>query len=308
LTYHFSQRFDLQIGGRESQIRQSYTSISQGSLLDVFSVPNPSIVPLTHSKEDAFTYLVTPRFKITPDVMVYARAASGYRAGGLNTAIGLPAQFSQYRPDKTNNFELGAKADLLAHRLSLDASIYYIDWKDIQLQATPVNGFGFYTNAGGAKSQGVELSLQAKPMSDLTLVAWAAWNDAQLTSPFPAGSGTYAAAGDRLPYAGRFSGSVSLQKDFAIYGRATGFAGGTLSYVGDRQGEFTSTPQRQVYGGYAKIDLRTGVRIDTWAVTAYVRNLFDKRAMLSGGLGTTIPFAFYEIEPRSIGLSVAKSY
>jgi len=305
LTYHFTDRFDVQVGGRESRLDESYTSVTEGPLLADFGLASPSIIPETHSHEDAFTYLVTPRLKITPDLMVYARAASGYRAGGPNTGIGVPPQYS---PDKTNNFELGTKADFLQHTLSIDSSVYYIDWQDIQLQAVAGNGFGYLANAGSAKSEGVEFSLQAKPTTSLTASAWVAWNDAQLTKPFPVGSGTYGADGDRLPYADRWSGSVSLQQDFPIRHDMTGFAGGSMSYVGNREGEFTATPQRQLYGGYAKADLRAGVNCDTWTVTAYVTNLLDRRGLLSGGLGTTIPFSFYEIQPRSAGLSVTKRF
>jgi len=81
--------------------------------------------------------------------MVYARLASGYRPGGPNTVPGTPAQ---YNPDKTYNYEIGLKADVLEHRLSLETAAYYIDWRNIQVPL--LNGLGGYTgNAGEAKSQ-----------------------------------------------------------------------------------------------------------------------------------------------------------
>jgi iron complex outermembrane recepter protein len=236
---------------------------------------------------------------------VYARAASGYRAGGPNTGIGVP---SEYRPDRTNNFEIGAKADVMDHRVSIDGSIYYIDWQDIQLLAVANNGFNYFANAGGAESRGAELSIQARPIERLTLGAWIAWNDAELSKPFPEGSGTYGAVGDRLPYSSRFSASLSLQQSFVLTQSATGFAGASLSYVGRREGEFTSTAERQVYGGYAKADLRAGATYESWEVSVFVTNLLNRRGVLSGGLGTTIPFAFYVIEPRAAGLSLTKTF
>jgi len=77
--------------------------------------------------------LVTPRYKLTPDLMLYARLASGYRAGGPNataSVFGLPESYS---PDKTQNYEIGAKGDVLNHLIEFDASAYYIDWRQIQL-------------------------------------------------------------------------------------------------------------------------------------------------------------------------------
>ena len=85
---HVSDRFDVQIGGRESQIKESYTGFDGGALENnVFTAtPYPDV------SAGAFTYLFTPQFKISPDTMIYARLASGYRAGGPN---GQPVLQSQ---------------------------------------------------------------------------------------------------------------------------------------------------------------------------------------------------------------------
>src|SRR6202043_303066 len=117
--------------------------------------PSPFPIPEEVTKANSFTYLVTPQFKFSPDLMVYARLASGYRPGGPNasaSAFGLPIA---YQPDQTRNYELGVKGDVLEHTLSFEASLYYISWKDIQNTVTdPSNGFGFTSNGSRAKSQG----------------------------------------------------------------------------------------------------------------------------------------------------------
>jgi outer membrane receptor protein involved in Fe transport len=118
--------------------------------------------------------------------MFYARLASGYRNGGPNTTailFNLPLRFE---PDKTNNYEIGAKGSLLNDRLSYDASVYYIDWKNIQLQLNTPQGATYVANASRAKSQGIELSAQARPITRLQLSGWVAWNEAVLTQSFPA--------------------------------------------------------------------------------------------------------------------------
>src|SRR5690606_8685592 len=126
----------------------------------------------------AFTYLVTPRFKVSEDLMVYARLASGYRAGGpnINPGGGVPVQ---YEPDETQNYEVGVKAERLDRKLSLDASLYHIDWKDIQLSLLN-GGFTFTTNGSRARSQGLELAVKARPLAGLTVAGWTVWNNAEL--------------------------------------------------------------------------------------------------------------------------------
>ena len=309
LTAHVTDQFEIQIGARESQIKQTLSQSFAGPVVPVFyGAPSPVIGAEEDTKANAFTYLVTPQFRLSPDLMVYARLASGYRAGGINyeAGIGTPAQ---YKPDTTKNYELGLKGDFLEHKLSLDASIYYIDWKNIQLGViNPTNGVEYIANASPAKSQGLELSAESRPLTGLKIDAWVAWDDAELTRAFPSTSTIYGVSGDPLPYTSRFSANSSLQQDFLITNRVTGFVGCTLSYVGDRQGEFTSTAQRQNLPAYAKTDLHGGAKYDSWTVNLFVNNIADKRGVLYGGLGAYPPWGFNYIQPRTVGLSVVKTF
>jgi outer membrane receptor protein involved in Fe transport len=235
--------------------------------------------------------------------MAYARFASGYRAGGPNLSPGGVAA-APYGPDKTPNYEQGVKGEFLDHRLSIDGSLYYIDWNDTQLQLTnPQTNFAYSTNAGGAKSQGVELSIGARPLSGLTLAAWAVWNDAQLTEAFP----PFGASGDRLPNSSRFSANVSLEQSFPVVNGATAVVGGTVGYAGERKGIFTA-PERASYPDYTKVDLRAGMRFQAWSANLYVNNLTDRRGVVGGGAGGFPPFGFYFIQPRTLGMSVARTF
>jgi len=94
-----------------------------------------------------------------------------------------------------------------------------------------------------------------------------------------------------------------------MLGRANRFTGANRELCREPAGRiYPRHPSDRSYGGYAKTDLRAGATFETWTLTAYVTNLFGRRGVLSGGLGTTIPFAFYDIEPRSIGVTVAKTF
>jgi len=321
LTFRFTDRFDIQVGARERNIEQSYHEVDTGPFVPAFEgKPTPLYYPLVDTHSTAFTYLATPRFKISPDLMVYARLASGYRPGGPNptaSAFGLPLEF---QPDKAKNYEVGVKGDLADHMFSFDASLYYIDWKNIQLSfIDPAIGFAFNANGSRAKSEGTELSTETRPFRDLPMLqnlsisAWAAYNNAALTEPFPASSALYGGNGDRLPFGPRVSGSIALNDDFPIVSKVTGFAGVSVSYIGDRIGNFTSPPPaippRQFYPAYAKTDLHVGAKYDAWTTTLYVNNLADRRGLLYGGLGTVPnPAEFQVIQPRTVGINVARSF
>jgi len=310
LTYHFTERFDVQVGGRESHTRvTNEPSIFTGAFFDT-----PFVIPEQETTANAFTYLLTPRLKVSQDLMLYGRFASGYRPGGSNPGAvlspgqGIPDAFA---PDKTNNYELGLKADLLDRRLTIDTSVYYIDWKDLQLKLFNATGTqGFTGNGGDAKSQGVELSVDARPLPGLTVAAWVTYDDAVITHP-PTNSYVYLASGERLAYGSRFSGNISAEQSFPLGPRATGYVGGQLSYAGDRLGIFTGQPKtpapRQDYAPYARTDLYAGIRYESWNTNLYVSNLTDKRALIGGGLGFFPNNAFIYIQPRTIGVSIVKS-
>ena len=301
LTFHLTDRFDVQFGGRESQIKQAVTESLSGVLI------GPTIISEGHSKADAFTYLVTPRFMVSPDLMLYARLASGYRPGGPNTnaaQLGVP---SQYNPDETYNYEIGVKGMVLDHALSFDASLYYIDWKNIQLTLVQ-NGLAYDGNGGAAKSEGVELSIESKPLTGLAISVWLTWDDAVLTQAFPSTSTAYGVSGDRLPNSTRFSGNLSLQQDFRVTGTLTGFAGAAVSYVGDRVGTFRATSERQSFPAYTQANLRFGVMYDSWTTNLFVTNLADSRGVLAGGLDTVPTNSFIYTQPRTIGLAISRAF
>jgi iron complex outermembrane receptor protein len=313
LTFNITDRFDVQIGGRESQNRQTYKNTIVGPYGPVFlRLPsNPYVYPDVTTKENSFTYLLTPRLKVSPDLMVYARLASGYRPGGPNpnaVTVGLPTFF---KPDQTQNYEIGIKGQVLERVLSFDASLYYIDWKDVQLNLTdPVSRVGYRFNAGSAKSQGVELSVESRPLTGLTIAGWAAWNHAVLGEDLPPTStSARGLSGDRLPYSARWSGNLSVDQEFPLTSSVIGFAGGSFSYVGDRKGVFRSVALRQTFPAYTQVDLRAGVRHDSWTVNAFITNVADKRGVLTGGLGTSPnPLAFNYIQPRTAGLALSKTF
>jgi hypothetical protein len=145
-------------------------------------------------------------------------------------------------------------------------------------------------------------------MAGLTIAAWLVWNDAVLTSAFPINSAARGVAGDRLPNASRFSGNFSLDHNFPLGTRVSAFVGGSVSYFSDSQGKFTGTAQRQMFPAYARTDLHAGAKYDSWTGSLFVTNLANRRGVLAGGLGTLLPNGFFYIQPRTIGLSVAKAF
>ena len=288
LTVTLSDQFDVQVGARESHIKR--TALGQP---DVSS--------------NAFTYLATARYRPSRETMIYLRAASGYRAGGANVNPD-PTVPKSYAPDKVQNYELGFKGTLLDRLLSYDVSLYYIDWKGLQLNLLAAsNNQTYTTNVSRAKSEGVEVSLEARPARDTSIKAWGSYSNAVLTRN--TGSAVaFGVKGDRLPYGARWSGRASIDQEFDLATAMRGHVGATLSYTGKRIGTFTSSAARETYSAFTTVDLRAGIKYQDWSLDVFANNVGDKRGVLGGGLGTFPPFAFSYIQPRTVGVSLARNF
>lgn len=149
---------------------------------------------------------------------VYFDVTKAYKAGGYNTqmfsdvlqqrimnVMGIGSKYSLddivgYKPEKSWNYELGAKLRLLDERMNLTATAFVIDCRDQQLTVFPDgNTTGrIMTNAGRTLSRGVELTADYSPVDRLQLRA--AWGYTRATfKKFFNGINDF--SGKRVPYA-----------------------------------------------------------------------------------------------------------
>lgn len=309
LTYHFTDRFDLEVGGRQSHNTQSYYQAVSGPL------NGPEATLSTGSNESSTTYLLTPRYHFSDSTMAYLSVSSGFEPGGPNTPEFPDPQIPvTFAPSKSANYELGVKTELLQQRLSIDADVFYVDWSNVQLTGVePVVMTTYTFNGGKAKSEGVELEADFIPVEGLKLSATAAYTDAELTNS--AGQGFPGVAGDSLPFSSKYTASLSAEEHFSISGTVDGFVGATGAYVGKRYEGFPATlgqPQPAI-PSYAYGDLRTGIVTHGYTITAFVKNVTDERGILESTqiTGTTATSGLWHtvfMVPRTVGLSVSKEF
>jgi outer membrane receptor protein involved in Fe transport len=150
---------------------------------------------------------VTPKAVLTwqpdHDDLVYVSASKGFRPGGPNigvggicqsnlTSLGLTQVPGQFSSDSLWSYEIGNKNTFLEHSLQVNASLFYIDWSNIQQNVyLPACGEQFTANLGKAKSEGGDIDILYKPLEVLTLDFAAAYTDARLTKTSCAGQLTF---------------------------------------------------------------------------------------------------------------------
>lgn len=322
VTYHFTPQFDVQVGARYSSNDQESGGVTTvATPAQRFFGPGSSD-PLAKSSDNAFTWLVTPRYRISPDTMAYLRVATGYRPGGPNSAgvTGVPLSFGS---DKVISYEAGLKGALPGLKATYEAAVFQIDWDDIQLLTTDVvSQLTYYTNGSTARSRGIELSGRWAPVRGLAIDAAGTYLDAKLTDPLRAPAGAspiYGSKGDRLPGSAKLSGSLSAEYNWAIGEVYSAYVGGGLAYVGERYAEFSnilvSATANTAYGSrvklpsYTTVDLRAGIYSNDWRFAAYIKNLGDKRGVVEATTrgGTSSPQAIF-LQPRTIGVNVTRSF
>jgi outer membrane receptor protein involved in Fe transport len=191
----------------------------------------PSTVDVGSSADHSVTYLVTPSYNFDDHNMVYLRVASGYRPGGPTGVA--PSLLSggapeTYKPDSLTNYEVGYKASFPEQRMTIDVSVFDIEWKNIQI-LSQINGFNVTGNGAAARSAGLEFAWTWRPISGLNLSANGAYTDAYMTGPDPADA---VHTGDRLPYVPKWAGNVSADYDFPVANDLSGFVGGNSNIQG----------------------------------------------------------------------------
>jgi iron complex outermembrane receptor protein len=195
---------------------------------------------------------VVPRFiasyKASDGVTVNLQAARGFRLGGINDPLNYPscvgtdsATFSghgAWNDQKVWNFEASVKSRVLGGRGSVNVSAFYMDIQDLQLNVTAGScSSRLVFNAPTARSQGVELEINATPTQNLDVAFSAALNDSKLTSTDTTGGVNVISgiqSGNRLPGVPKvqLTGALTYGWNVAVGSRAS--ITGSFQHVGSR--------------------------------------------------------------------------
>ncbi|RYD45625.1 MAG: hypothetical protein EOP63_00730 [Sphingomonadales bacterium] len=313
LTYKFSDAFDITGGLRIGRINQTYNQTFYGSDAAAFNTflilsglsPVPADTGTTRGTETVKTYLATARYHFSPDGMIYARYATGFRPGGPNFAVpGLPATF---KADSTENFEGGVKTKFLDGMGTIDISAFYMRWKDILIQVSS-GGLNAYTNGGNARVYGLEGALSLQPVEGLTLAGTLAYNNAKITSVDPLAAASIG-VGDPSPNNPKWSGSLSAEYRTPMAGDWQAVVGATAKFAGQRHATLRSSLLLPDYvmPSYALFDLRAGMESERVDISLFVRNLTNKRAQLSATTANGINEVLVQ-RPRTMGVAVTFKY
>jgi iron complex outermembrane recepter protein len=277
----------------------------------------PNLVPIVDPQAtfNKVTWKGNLSYKFTEELLGYGTVSTGFRSGGLN-AVSEPFEPipSAYSPDTLTNYELGAKGRLFGGLFDYQADVFVINWDNIQVQETTADGaFVYQGNAGSARVKGVEFEFTAHPVQYLTASFAGSYQDAYLTDGATTKqyklNPTLGRTGDAIPDVPKFQLNLGLNYTAPIGGNWQGVIATDVTYRDAENAYFASNSKFNIdLATYSMVNLRLGVINGPWSVTAFVRNLTNKREEVSAINSSQDPDALLTVRPRTIGLTATRKF
>ncbi len=312
LTYELTDELEFAVGGRWFEYDRS--AYRPHFLIAGFIFPQGE--PNSNNEKDS-TYKLSMRWSPADEVTLYSQWAQGFRAAGANSPFpehnkptcdtnndgildgtNVPLN-PELVSDRTDNYEVGGKFQLLDRRLMINTTAFQINWYDF-----PVSVFadtvaclsGVTASAGEVQSRGLEVESKFFATPNLQLLFSASYANIVTQDDFIAPKGT------RLPMSPRFNGMVGLHYDFDFAGHP-GFVRTDYTYVGGFGTSIQSVNSVNA-GDYGKWNVRAGIDLSSqWQIAVYGTNLTNEDALVTADL-SILAANGYRVPPRVIGFDL----
>ncbi len=230
--------------------------------------------------DDAYLPKIGLSHQLNADIFLFATVSKGYRAGAYNPAPGRgqPAGPGA-NPEKLTNYELGAKSQLFDNRVRLNTTLFYEDFKDLQVRQTIAPATTVINNAGSATLYGAEIETSILLGGGFGIDSSLSLLNTEYDSLFEQVSATSILdrSGNQLIRAPELQFSVNVHYDGDI-GNQRRFKA-NLSWFKESKSYYSAENNPWVGNdGWDSLDARVGVAHPSgWEVYAYGKNLTGER-------------------------------
>jgi outer membrane receptor protein involved in Fe transport len=307
IDYHVSENFSVEAGVRYNVDRRTFhncnivvsdsfarywniyrqgaeprTEIGDCLVMDSGngSLPLPDV--RTDLEENSVSWRAGANWHPTEDVLLYANASRGFKAGAVPALLGsTDLQFRSVPQESLLAYETGVKATLAQQRMQLNAAAFYYDYRDKQLRGTlldPIVGPAeALVSIPRSHVTGAEIQLIAQ-FGGLTIDTAATYVDSEVDEFL--GYDAFARFGDHsntpFPFAPKWQSNLNIDYRFPI-GGLEGFTGASVTYNSETYTGVGAIDRLRI-DAFTLLDLRVGVDVDSgrYRVWAWGKNVTDE--------------------------------
>ncbi len=210
--------------------------------------------------------LISPRlaFVVKPQesVSLYTSYSVSYLPSAGDQFNSLNAASAALKPEKLQNYEIGAKWDVNS-KLNLTAAIYQLDRENTR--ANDPNNAGFFVLTGASRTKGIELGATGKISDKWQIIAGYANQNAEITS-----TTSSAQAGKKVGLVPRNTFSMWNKYDFT---EKFAFALGAIN----QSSQYATVDNTVKIKGFTRFDAAAYYKINSsYRLQLNVENIFDR--------------------------------
>jgi iron complex outermembrane receptor protein len=292
----------------------------------------PFVPQSTVSSTEDSEVATTPKFALSyqwsPSDLVYASASKGFRPGGAQQLLpstcnvqlaqygyvnsqGIGTSPQSYNSDSLWSYEIGSKDTWLDGKVQTAASLYYIDWSDIQTSVRLSTCNQTLTaNLGHATVKGGDLQVHYQVIPALGLDAVVGYTESSFSNAVVLNGSTVYANGSAVPGSpAPWQVTLSGQYNFDLPGDRQAYFRADYTYTSPQRPTNTTDPRTSAYViGLEPVPMtqlvnaRLGMMIKTVEFNIFANNLFnaDPNLALTRSINQPV-YTNFTFRPRTVG-------
>jgi outer membrane receptor protein involved in Fe transport len=328
MTFDLTENWSVTGGARWFEYKRHETENFEVPLgLPVFDGGELAEPTLSSGKDDDVVIKLATQFHLDDDKMLYALYSEGFRLGGQNSARAAATGVypASYDPDKLENYEIGFKSQWLDDRVLINASLFFMEWSDIQLSDDGGDDDPWWVrgtfNGGKAEQKGVELTTEWRASERLSFEIGGFVADPEFSETTVEPDGDLIEEGWPMPDSPdqKFWASTEFRVPGFLLRDGEFWTRLSYAYTSDFWNNITAIRENnrdQIVPSSSTTTLQFGVTSNSgWEAALIVRNLFDEDGV--GWMSSSDYGAFFNDprfrhvtlqRPRTISLAFSKKW
>ncbi|MEP6612589.1 MAG: TonB-dependent receptor [Mucilaginibacter sp.] len=227
----------------------------------------------------AFTPKLTVAYHVSENNNLFASYSRGFRAGGISQLGSDPSQppLYAYKPEYSDNYEIGSKNTLFDKRLRLNISAFYTFVNNAQVPTLVLpDAITVTRNAGKLQSKGIEAEVAATLFKGLDVDYNFGYTHARYKDLLVASNGNAVnLQGNRQVYTPEVTSMLALQYAYELDDSHTTrlIARSEWRYLGNEYFDLANQIEQKAYSIF---NARAGVSLKNYEVFIWGHNLANK--------------------------------